>query len=48
MGAATDYARAVCEHPLVIEWSRLAEQEEESIDFIDALVPASDSPLTLG
>ncbi len=45
---AQDYIRAVCDSISVQEWIKLAREEVESIDFIDDLVPAAESPLTLG
>ncbi len=45
---AQDYIRAVCDSISVQEWIKLAREEIESIDFIDDLVPAAESPLILG
>lgn len=45
---AARYVETVENLPTVKEWIAAAEAEVESIDFVDRLVPASDSPLTLG
>ena len=45
---ASDFMQAVLGLPSIREWSDAASDEIERIDFIDNLVPASDSPLTLG
>ena len=45
---AQEYIRAVCDSISVQEWIKLAREEVESIDFIDDLVPAAESPLILG
>jgi glutathione S-transferase len=43
-----EYQRAVAGHPCVAEWVAMAKAEPEAIPFIDELVPATRSPLTLG
>jgi glutathione S-transferase len=45
---AQSFVEAVTALPSVQEWSAAAAREPEHIDFIDALVPAHQSPLTLG
>lgn len=45
---ASDYVEAVVALPAVQEWCAAAAEESETISFIDELVPAGDSPLTLG
>lgn len=45
---ARSFIDAVCALPAIQEWIRAAEAEVERIDFIDELVPAPESPLTLG
>ena len=45
---AAEFQRAVVNHPLVMEWVDAAKEETEAITFIDDLVPAAESPLTLG
>jgi len=47
-GAATEFVAAATSHERIKEWCASAEEEEESIDFIDNLAPADTSPLTLG
>jgi glutathione S-transferase len=46
--AARQFQRAVVELEPVREWIAAATQERESVAFIDDLVPAAKSPLTLG
>lgn len=45
---AQEFVDAVTANPNVTAWSELAAGEPERIEFIDALRPAGDSPLTLG
>ena len=44
---AIAYVKTVQENKLVQDWVAWAKEEEESIDFIDQRVPASQSPLNL-
>ena len=46
--AAAEFQHAVVAHPYVREWIAAATAEPEVIPFIDDLVPAVNSPLTLG
>lgn len=46
--AAAEFQRAVCDRPAVQHWIAAANEEPESIAFIDDHVPAAESPLTLG
>ena len=45
---ADEYLAAVCSLPALEEWCAAALDEPESLPFVDDLVPAEDSPLTLG
>ena len=45
---ASEFIEAVVNLPSIQEWSAASAEESECIDFIDELVPAADSPLTLG
>lgn len=47
-GATSEFVEAVQGRASVKEWCALAEAESESIAFIDDLVPADESPLTIG
>jgi glutathione S-transferase len=47
-GPAQGFVDAVTALPAVNEWIEAARREPERIEFIDALVPAAQSPLTLG
>ena len=46
--AAQEFVDAVMGLPSMQEWRSLAASEVETLDFIDDLVPANDSPLTFG
>lgn len=46
--SAKQFQRAVCDREAVREWIAAATGEPEAIEFIDELMPASKSPLTLG
>lgn len=46
--AAQEFVDAVVALPSIQEWQALAAAEVETLDFIDDLVPANDSPLTSG
>lgn len=45
---AQSFVDAVTALPAVEEWVQAAAREPEQIEFIDSLVPAQQSPLTLG
>lgn len=45
---ASDFMEAVFDLSSIQEWSAASAEESEHIDFIDKLVLAADSPLTLG
>ena len=45
---AQEYVDAVLRLDSVEQWIKAAREEPESISFIDDLVPAASSPLTLG
>lgn len=45
---ASDFVAAVRNDPDIADWTATAEQEAETLPFIDELVPAATSPLTLG
>ena len=45
---ASEFIEAVVELPSIQEWSAASAEESEYINFIDELIPAADSPLTLG
>lgn len=45
---AREFQRAVCQLASVRQWVAAASEETETIEFIDDLMPASRSPLTLG
>jgi glutathione S-transferase len=47
-GEAREYIDAVQRSESVGQWVKEAREESESISFIDELVPATSSPLTLG
>ena len=47
-GRAQRFLEAVESLESVRSWCAAAEQEREAIDFIDDLIPATESPLTLG
>lgn len=45
---AARFVAAVRADPDIVEWTALAEEESECLPFIDELIAAADSPLTLG
>ncbi len=46
--AASEFQSATCNLEAVRQWIAAANAEPETISFIDDLVPAAGSPLTLG
>jgi glutathione S-transferase len=45
---AAEFQHAVVGHPRIAEWVAMAKAEPEAISFLDELVPAAKSALTLG
>ena len=43
-----EFIHAVCISISVQKWIEAARSEPEAIDFIDKLIPAAETPLTLG
>ena len=48
VGAAAEFVDAITDHPAIQEWQALAAAEEETLAFIDNLVPIDETPLTQG
>lgn len=45
---AQEFVKAISDLKSVRDWARCAAAEEETLDFIDELIPAAESPLTPG